>query len=71
MTNIMASVDMSKFDMDAAAKMKPVLDAHQRSDRSDISKPNDIAQLLLFLASDASSTISGALIPIDRAWSTI
>jgi len=33
--------------------------------------PNDIAQGIAFLASDAARTISGIMMPIDNAWSTI
>ncbi|CAN9350722.1 unnamed protein product [Alternaria alternata] len=33
--------------------------------------PDDIAQGIAFLASDAAKTISGVVMPIDNAWSTI
>ena len=32
--------------------------------------PDDIAQMCLFLASDAGRYVSGAVIPVDGAWST-
>jgi NAD(P)-dependent dehydrogenase (short-subunit alcohol dehydrogenase family) len=32
--------------------------------------PDDIARVCLFLASDAASYVSGAILPVDGAWST-
>lgn len=34
-------------------------------------QPDVIADVLLFLASDLSRAVTGAVIPIDRAWSVI
>jgi len=63
-TNIMASVDQTKMDMEALgvfgkwhAAMPGTLSAM------------DIAQLALFLASDDSMHINGAIIPADWGWS--
>lgn len=70
-TNILASVT-TKYDLDAAATMTPVHNLHHVDmNDSNICQPEDVANLLLFLVSDASSQISGAIIPIDQAWSTI
>jgi hypothetical protein len=33
--------------------------------------PNDIAEGIVYLASDAAKAVSGILMPIDNAWSTI
>lgn len=58
--------------MAALATMKPIHLSHV----SDVQEggrilPEDIAQTLLFLVSDKSKWINGAVIPIDNAWSTI
>ncbi len=36
-----------------------------------IAAPETIAQVIIFLASDVSKGISGAILPVDKAWSTI
>jgi NAD(P)-dependent dehydrogenase (short-subunit alcohol dehydrogenase family) len=33
--------------------------------------PNDVAEGIAFLASEAAKAVSGILMPIDNAWSTI
>jgi hypothetical protein len=33
--------------------------------------PNDIAEGIAYLAPDAAKAVSGILMPIDNAWSTI
>lgn len=33
--------------------------------------PNDVAEGIAFLASDNAMMISGVLLPVDNAWSTI
>jgi NAD(P)-dependent dehydrogenase (short-subunit alcohol dehydrogenase family) len=34
-------------------------------------QPQDIAHMLLFLLDERSRGVSGAVIPVDNAWSTI
>ncbi len=64
-TNIMTSVDMKKLDPEglkrtgAYTAIMPAL-----------LKPIDIANLALFLASDESRYINGAIIPADAGWTT-
>jgi NAD(P)-dependent dehydrogenase (short-subunit alcohol dehydrogenase family) len=64
-TNIMTSVDRTKINPEGAkrtgiyASIMPAL-----------LKPIDIANLALFLASDESKHINGAIIPADAGWST-
>ena len=65
-------LDFSKVDMEGFKSLEPVLEA-PIPDRSkgppiDVS---DIADAIVFLASDASKKISGAILPVDKAWSTI
>ena len=71
-TDVRKSVT-EEMDMDAIVTMKPVHSAHE-SDEPGFSKPatpESRANLLVFLASGMSMEISGAVIPIDHAWSTI
>ena len=62
-TNIVASVDASKMDPVGSARFNvyyPTMPATL--------KPLDIAHLGLFLASDESKMINGAIIPADAGW---
>jgi NAD(P)-dependent dehydrogenase (short-subunit alcohol dehydrogenase family) len=62
-TNIMQSVDPSKIDQGGAARYglyQKLIPAYL--------KPIDIANLALFLASDESPHVNGAIIPIDGGW---
>lgn len=62
-TNIMASVDQSKIDP-AGAQQAGVY----ASIIPAMLKATDIANLALFLASDESKMINGALVPADAGW---
>ena len=66
-TNIMSSVDLSKMDRQAMAKMKPLYDLGLANP----AEPGDIADVIAFLVSDMSRHISGAIIPVDKGLSTI
>jgi NAD(P)-dependent dehydrogenase (short-subunit alcohol dehydrogenase family) len=62
-TNIVASVDMSKFDpygSERAAVYQKIMPGMLQA--------VDIANLALFLASDESRMINGAIIPADAGW---
>jgi NAD(P)-dependent dehydrogenase (short-subunit alcohol dehydrogenase family) len=63
-TNIMASVDPTKMDPKASARYGTWYAAIPGQ-----LKPMDVAQLALFLASDESKMINGAIIPADAGWS--
>ncbi|KAJ5223939.1 hypothetical protein N7468_008481 [Penicillium chermesinum] len=71
-TGILKDLDVSAFDKDALAAMSPIHAAHS-SDREKgyAITPDDVANSLLFLISSSSRRISGAVIPVDNAWSTI
>lgn len=63
-TNIMTSVDPSKIDPGGAERCQfgaSIIPA--------MLKATDIADLALFLASDESKMINGAIIPADAGWS--
>lgn len=62
-TNIMQSVDPSKMDPDASARCNTWYAAIPGQ-----LKATDIANLALFLASDESKMINGAIIPADAGW---
>jgi len=70
-TNIIKSMG-TVLDYDALEEMKPVHDLHMV--QTGVSPPlvaDHIAQSILFLASDASMSINGILLPVDKAWSTV
>jgi NAD(P)-dependent dehydrogenase (short-subunit alcohol dehydrogenase family) len=63
-TNIMDSVKGMAVDQAALARLQPY---HASS--PGMLEPIDVANLALFLASDESRHLNGALIPIDMGWS--
>ena len=63
-TNIMASIDPTKMDQKASARYGTWYAAIPGQLKSE-----DIANLALFLASDESKMINGAIIPADAGWS--
>lgn len=62
-TNIMLSVDQTKMDPAGSARCQ----AYYAAIPGQL-KPLNIAQLALFLASDESKMINGAIIPADAGW---
>ncbi|KAG9195251.1 hypothetical protein G6011_00371 [Alternaria panax] len=74
-TNIHSSMVQENVDQDAMELYSPVQVLCQGLKRDDLPYgsvgPDDIAQGIAFLASDAAKTISGVMMPIDNAWSTI
>ena len=63
-TNIMASVADDRFDQGALGR----LGAYHASSPGTL-EPVDIANAVLFLASDESRHLNGAVIPVDMGWS--
>ncbi|KAK6365721.1 uncharacterized protein PV06_05802 [Exophiala oligosperma] len=66
-TNIFNTVDPSTMDLQAQAKAKPIFDygiVHA-------AMPKEIADVIVFLISDMSRHISGAVIPVDAGLSTL
>ena len=62
-TNIMQSVDPTKLDIEGATRYQ----AYQKLAPAYL-KPVEVANLALFLASDESAHVNGAIIPIDAGW---
>ncbi|KAK0475545.1 short-chain dehydrogenase/reductase SDR [Armillaria novae-zelandiae] len=70
-TNIITTFGDS-LDAASSMKIKPVLDVHMNTVTGEgLAAPETIAQVIIFLASDASKGINGAILPVDSAWSTI
>ncbi|KAL5334677.1 NAD(P)-binding protein [Aspergillus crustosus] len=71
-TGIRDGVDATKFDNEALAMMSLIHQAHGNDHKRGLGlQPEDVAHSLLYLLSDRSKGISGAIIPVDNAWSTI
>ncbi|KAF9888238.1 hypothetical protein FE257_008807 [Aspergillus nanangensis] len=71
-TGITNSLDMSKIDPAAWETLAPIQALHAPDKTLEsMAQPEEAANLMAFLASDAAKEINGAVIPIDRAWSTI
>ncbi|KAJ8116013.1 hypothetical protein OPT61_g2460 [Boeremia exigua] len=74
-TNIQSSIQKENWDMDGYMAAAGVIGLHTPSDAQgapqlDIS-PDDVANAIVFLASDEAKKINGVLMPVDNAWSTI
>mgnify|MGYP001575244929 FL=1 len=63
-TNIMASIDQSKMDMEGLAALGPVHGSALRN-----AKPDELAALVVFLLSAEASNVNGALVANDGGWS--
>ncbi|KAE8442200.1 hypothetical protein EG329_003729 [Mollisiaceae sp. DMI_Dod_QoI] len=71
-TNIYKSIDITKLDQKATAVLQPVQSMMMiGGDYTTFPTPDKIANVLLFLASDLSAEINGAIIPVDHGWSVI
>jgi len=72
-TNINSSMEQDNFDTEAFSHYSPVIALHH-----DMSKgqppaitPAEVANAILFLASDQAKMINGISLPVDRAWGVI
>jgi NAD(P)-dependent dehydrogenase (short-subunit alcohol dehydrogenase family) len=63
--------DFSHWDHSAMQAMRPIHSAHMDMEIGPTIRAEEVAQTLLFLVSDASTRINGAVIPVDDAWSAI
>ncbi|OGE52373.1 hypothetical protein PENARI_c010G01937 [Penicillium arizonense] len=71
LTPMRNSSDPTTLDFEALASMRPVHSAHMAPEQGPYIKAEEIATTIVFLASDSSLRINGAVVPIDNAWSTI
>ncbi|XPT01454.1 hypothetical protein M3J09_010589 [Ascochyta lentis] len=74
-TNIQSSIQREDWDLPAYLASSGVIGLHTPSDaqgipQTDIS-PEDVANVIVFLASDEAKKVNGVLMPVDNAWSTI
>lgn len=65
LTNIVKLEDLQKWDQEGAARITPY---HQLMPMT--METIDLAELVLFLGSDAARRINGAIIPADGGWTT-
>ncbi|OOQ86836.1 short-chain dehydrogenase/reductase SDR [Penicillium brasilianum] len=71
-TGIRDGVDSTQFDSEALEMMTVIHQAHASDHAKGLGlQPEDLAHSLLYFLSDLSKGISGAVIPVDNAWSTI
>lgn len=62
MTNVASAA--ANFDPEGSARLRPIVSLNQR-----IAQPEQMADVAVFLGSDAASNINGAIIPVDGGWS--
>ncbi|KAJ7367036.1 hypothetical protein DFH08DRAFT_949025 [Mycena albidolilacea] len=71
-TNMAASVDGTNNDMQSLAAVQPnhALIGNVQTGEG-VMPPETVANVLLFLASDLSKDINGAVLPVDNGWSVV
>lgn len=62
-TNITGGLGLDSMDVDGVARLLPVLSLADRG-----TGPQTMANMALFLASDAAVYVNGAIIPVDGGW---
>ncbi|EMD88499.1 hypothetical protein COCC4DRAFT_155369 [Bipolaris maydis ATCC 48331] len=71
-SNIAQSMHMNELDQAAYKVAIPVLDLHAPSSSFQaVIKAEEVANVVVFLASDMSVMVNGAVIPVDNAWSAL
>lgn len=53
------------FDPEGVARLRPIIELNQQR----LAQPDQMAAVAVFLASDAASFVSGAIVPVDAGWS--
>jgi NAD(P)-dependent dehydrogenase (short-subunit alcohol dehydrogenase family) len=59
-----AAGQVAGFDPNGVARFQPVITLSER-----VALPEQVADVALFLASDAASFVNGAILPVDSGWS--
>ncbi|KAF3052375.1 hypothetical protein E8E11_011144 [Didymella keratinophila] len=74
-TNIQSSIQRENWDMPAYMASSGVIGLHTPSDAQGVPQVDiaaeDVANAIVFLASDEAKKVNGVLMPVDNAWSTI
>lgn len=53
------------FDPEGMARLRPIIELNQQR----LAQPDQMAAVAVFLASDATSFVNGAIVPVDAGWS--
>ncbi|KAJ4989633.1 short-chain dehydrogenase/reductase SDR [Stagonosporopsis vannaccii] len=74
-TNIHSSIQRENWDMEAYTAAAGVIGLHSPSNAQGVPQlevsPEDVANAIVFLASDEARKVNGVLMPVDNAWSAI
>jgi len=70
-TGIASSMKMELFDQASYGTIMSVHSLHLPQGGAPEIQGNDIANAILFLASDEANMINGASLPVDKAWSVV
>jgi NAD(P)-dependent dehydrogenase (short-subunit alcohol dehydrogenase family) len=69
-SNISSSIDMKDIDQLALDTLKPTWALNHPIEKPGM-QGSEIANVILFLASDQARMINGVALPVDNAWSVI
>ncbi|KAN0106459.1 NAD(P)-binding protein [Hyaloscypha variabilis] len=70
-TNILSTIDKEHFDEDTYSRLQPIWELHNPAGQKPQTTAGEVANVILFLASDQARGINGVSLPIDRAWGVI
>ncbi|KAF2213726.1 hypothetical protein CERZMDRAFT_96550 [Cercospora zeae-maydis SCOH1-5] len=70
-TNIANSIRSETFSQEAFEISRPFLEIHASTSKTTDIQPVDVANAILFLASDLAKRVSGVVLPVDRAWGAV
>lgn len=70
-TNINESIEQEHFDEASFAVMRPIWELHNPAGQKPSITAMEVANVILFLASEGARAINGVALPIDKAWGVI
>ncbi|CZS97384.1 related to 3-ketoacyl-acyl carrier protein reductase [Rhynchosporium graminicola] len=70
-TNVKAFEKNDHFDEAGFAALRPIWELHNPVGETPSITSNEVANVILFLASDGARAINGVALPIDKAWGVI